>query len=124
MVVALEVMAVVIVAVAAWLLRTYRHQGVQDVAISKLVSDATGHALIFPRMQRVELVVGIDPVAGGGLAAQIEQVHTDVKSSAKERREQNVETLREMRLLTVAIVTSSKDLSDRIQALELTAVRR
>lgn len=81
--------------------------------MSDLTKAVAANAALTPRVARMELVIGIDPVAGGGLAAQIEQLHQDLQDSARERNAQNAEILRELRAV-----------SSQLQELQLTAVRK
>ena len=71
-----------------------------------------------PRIQRLELVVGIDPSGGGGLATQIEELSEKMDAASRERHEQNAVIMQQLSNLTTAI----REMPHEIRA-ELAAAR-
>ncbi len=124
MVFGLELLAGAIVALAAFLLRLYRREGIQDRALKRLEDDNALHALLAPRMQRVEMIMGIDSSAGGGMIGAFEQMGETIQNAAVERRQQNEQLLKEIRSVGDKVQDAKLTLGERIQALELTTVRK
>jgi hypothetical protein len=106
------------------MLRSYRQEGVMAQEVAKLKVASEAHAAMLPRMSRIELVIGIDPAAGGGLAAQIEELHQELQETRHERNAQTAEVLRAVHVLGEKLTDVGAALERRLQAVELTAVRK
>lgn len=92
--------------------------------LNTLKTQQEAHALVAPRVSRMELVVGIDPAAGGGLARQLAQVHVELREAARDRQRQNDEILTQLREMNAQLLQLVSSLSERVQAVELTYVRK
>lgn len=114
------IVSAAIIALAAFLLRLYRREATTAESIESLQRTCKAHDGLSARMQRVELVVGIDPAAGGGLASQIESLAEEIALGREERGLQNKAILDQMSALTKEVSEMRHALDRRVLALELT----
>lgn len=92
-----------LIAVAGFLFRVYRHSAVQDKEIAALTKANKETETMPGRLQRLELVVGIDPTGGGGLASQIEGLVHKIDTAHTERQKQHQALSAQLSDLTLAI---------------------
>lgn len=111
--------AAVLLPLAGFLLGQYRRSGVLDAELKQLHDAVRECKDMNARVQRLELVVGVDPAAGGGLSAQIETLSGEIESFHKVRIYESRRVVEQLAELTKTIAEMKHALETRVLRLEL-----